>query len=208
MKKILAALTLSLLALTSVLLWATAGQHHAAPINMPQTASTDSHQGEAAIGGDFTLTDQNGKTVHDTDFRGRIMLVFFGFTSCPEICPIGITTLSTVMDSLENKANEVSPIFITVDPENDTPKVMRTFLANFNKLFVGLTGTLEQVRTAASAYKAYYNKSVAEKGGEQEESIDHSGYIYLMARDGKYIRHFSYNTPPEEIAAAVRDALK
>src|SRR6476660_5730160 len=114
--------------------------------------------GTALIGGPFTLVDQNGKTVTDRDFRGKYMLLFFGFTHCPDICPAELQVMSAALDELGSKANEVIPIFITLDPERDTPFVVSDYVMNFGPRFVGLTGSPEQIAEAAKAYRVVYSK--------------------------------------------------
>jgi len=163
-------------------------------------------QGESPIGGDFTLLGANGQEVKDASFRGKYMLVFFGFTACPDICPTTLATLSSVLESLGEKAAQVVPVFISVDPARDTPAVIKEYLTHFDPRIVGLTGTSAQVEQVASAYKVYYAK--AEDGDEQNYMINHSGYIYLMAKDGTYLRHFSAQDASEEIAGAVRGYIK
>lgn len=198
-----------------------------------------SEQSDVKIGGDFALADQNGKMVREADYRGRVMLVFFGFTHCPDICPVTIATLSNVMDSLGADGDKVAPIFITVDPARDTPAVMKNYLANFNPRIVGLTGTPEEIKTAADAYKAYYAQSDSMNVGavpgdadatpeedeghehqhmdmeddpemttDEEYNVDHSGFIYMMGKNGKYIRHFPYNVSEKELSDSLREYLK
>jgi protein SCO1/2 len=162
----------------------------------------------AAIGGDFTLTDQNGKLVKDAEFRGKLMLVFFGFTHCPEICPTTVSTLSKVMTALGDKADKVAPVFISVDPKRDTPKVMKEYLANFDKRIVGLTGTPQEVKKAADAYKIYFAINKDSKTGEDDYQVDHSTIVYMMDKNGQYVRHFSYNAGEQEITKAILEALK
>jgi protein SCO1/2 len=161
-----------------------------------------------AIGGDFTLTDQNGKPVKDADFRGKLMLVFFGFTHCPEICPTTVSTLSKVMTALGDKADKMAPVFISVDPKRDTPKVMKEYLANFDKRIVALTGTPQEVKKAADAYKIYFSINKDSKTGEEDYQVDHSTIVYMMDKNGQYVRHFSYNTGEQEITKAILEALK
>ena len=111
-------------------------------------------QGEAAVGGDFTLTNQAGQPVRQADFHGRVMLVFFGFTHCPDICPVTVATLSKAMEQLGAQADQVAPVFITVDPERDTPQVMKDFLSNFDKHMIpAVTGTPDQTKQVTEAYK-------------------------------------------------------
>lgn len=176
------------------------------------TAHGDSVPADAAaIGGAFELTDQHGKTVRDTDFKGRIMLVFFGFTHCPDICPITVATLSKLMEMMGSKADQVAPIFITVDPHRDTPQAMKDYLANFDPRLTGLTGSEEKIKQAASAYKAYADMAAHHKKGKAHSGdygVSHSSILYMMDKDGKYLRHFSYNAPVKELLDAVNAYLK
>jgi protein SCO1 len=161
--------------------------------------------GTALIGGPFTLLDQNGKTVTDKDFRGRLMLVFFGFTHCPDICPGELQVISASLAALGNKAADVIPIFITLDPERDTPAVMADYVKNFGSRFVALTGSREAIASAAKAYRIAYSKRGDAKASDY--SIDHSEFAYLMGRDGQYITHFPYGTPAEKMAETLRRHL-
>lgn len=231
MRKILLFLTLGLVAITSLTLFVTKDRTLQKEA-MPQDMSS----GEAAIGGNFALTDQTGKTVHDTDFRGRLMLVFFGFTHCPDICPVSTATLSQVMGKLGEKADQVAPVFITVDPERDSPSVLKDYLANFDKHMIGLTGTPEQIRQVTELYKAYFAKinvpmdaeatedhtadddheghghdhdhAMHDMHHEENYTVNHSGFIYLMGKDGKFLRLFPYNADVGEITRAVEHALE
>ena len=186
-----------LLLLTFIQLWATKDR-----TEQKNTMEILSNPQESSIGGTFTLIDQNGKTVHDTDFRGQIILVAFGFTSCPDICPLTVSTLAKTLGLLKDKAPQVSAIFISVDPVHDTPPVMKDFLGNFDKPIVGLTGTEVQIKQVADAYKVYYAASA------KEGFTDHSGYIYMMGKQGQFIRVFPYNAPEQEIANAIQEAMK
>lgn len=159
----------------------------------------------AVIGGPFHLTDQHGKQISDADFRGRVMLVFFGFTHCPDICPVSVSSLSKAMELLGDKADKTAPVFITVDPKRDTPKTMKDYLAAFDRRMVGLSGAPAKIKQAADAYKVYFSESA---GGDGDYMVNHSGIIYMMGTDGKYVRHFSYDAAPQEIANAVKDYLK
>ncbi|MDE3060142.1 MAG: SCO family protein [Pseudomonadota bacterium] len=166
---------------------------------------------EPLIGGDFTLTDQNGHAVRASDFRGRIMLVFFGFTHCPDICPVTMANLSQAMTLLGDKADQVAPIFITVDPERDTPPVLADYLSHFDARFVGLTGTSDQIKAVAAAYKSYYadHAMPIQEGHHHagEYNVEHSAFIYLMGMDGKYVRLFPNNAEPQDIARGVERVL-
>jgi len=159
--------------------------------------------GKALIGGPFRLIDQHGKTVTDRDFRGRFMLVFFGFTHCPDICPAELQVMSASLDALGPKGEEVVPVFITLDPERDTPAVMADYLKNFGSAFIGLTGSPEAIAGVAKAYRIAYAKFQDDEGAS-DYSIDHSALVYLMGKDGEYVTHFAYGTPAAKMAEALR----
>ena len=162
--------------------------------------------GKALIGGPFTLVDQTGKTVTDQDFRGRYMLVFFGFTHCPDICPAELQVMSAALDALGPKADSVVPIFITLDPERDTQAAMAAYVKNFGPRFVGLTGSSEQIAAAAKAYRVAYSKFQQDKTSS-DYIIDHSALVYLMGKDGEYITHFAYGTPASQMTETLRRYL-
>ncbi len=162
--------------------------------------------GKALIGGPFTLVDQTGKTVTDQDFRGRYMLVFFGFTHCPDICPAELQVMSAALDALGPKADSVVPIFITLDPERDTQAAMGAYVKNFGPRFVGLTGSSEQIAAAAKAYRVAYSKFQQDKTSS-DYSIDHSALVYLMGKNGEYITHFAYGTPASQMTETLRRYL-
>src|SRR6185295_1827127 len=162
--------------------------------------------GKALIGGPFSLVDQTGKTVTDQDFRGRYMLVFFGFTHCPDICPAELQVMSAALDALGAKADSVVPIFITLDPERDTQAAMSAYVKNFGLRFVGLTGSSEQIAAAAKAYRVAYSKFQQDQTSS-DYSIDHSTLVYLMGKDGEYITHFAYGTPASQMTETLRRYL-
>ncbi|HEY6920786.1 MAG TPA: SCO family protein [Methyloceanibacter sp.] len=164
--------------------------------------------GMALIGGPFTLVDQNGKTVTDRDFRGKYMLIFFGFTHCPDICPAELQVMSAALDALGPKADDVVPIFVTLDPGRDTPEAVGAYVKNFGKTFVGLTGSPTAIANAANAYRVAYQKfEYKDKEGNYGYSIDHSALIYLMGKDGKYLAHFTYGTPATKMTETMRRYL-
>jgi len=154
------------------------------------------------IGGPFTLQDGNGKTVTDRDFRGKYMLVYFGYTFCPDVCP---TTLNAVADAVEKlgpKGERVQPLFITVDPKRDTPDAVRQYAAAFGPRVIGLTGTPEQVAAAARTYRVYY-KEHRPAAGSSDYTVDHSSILYLMGPDGTFLAPIRAEGSGEEIAAAI-----
>jgi len=149
--------------------------------------------GKALVGGPFTLVDPTGKPVTDQDFRGRYMLIFFGYTHCPDICPAELQVMAAALDQLGPKAAKVVPIFITLDPERDTPEAVGAYVKNFGPNIVGLTGSTEAVAAAAKAYRVSFSKFQDENSGTNY-TIDHSALAYLMGTDGEYITHIPYGT--------------
>jgi len=158
----------------------------------------------AAIGGPFKLTDQNGKTITDRDLKGRPSLVFFGFTHCPEICPAALFDISEILTKLGPDASKVNALFITVDPERDTPAVLKDYLSSFNPRLTGVGGDAEQLAAVAKAYRVYYKK-VPTKDGDY--TMDHTAIVYLMEKNGQFVAPFSLKRKPEEGAAELRRYL-
>ncbi len=156
-------------------------------------------EGKAAIGGDFALTDHTGKRVTQKDFAGRHMLVFFGFTSCPDICPTALQTIAQAMDLLGPSAERVIPVFITIDPERDTVERVAAYVGQFHDRMIGLTGTARKIQAVAKTYRAYFEK-VADESSSEDYAMDHTSIIYLMDGNGEYAAHFAFNTGGEEIA--------
>lgn len=141
---------------------------------------------KSLIGGPFVLQDGNGKQVTDRDFRGNYMLVYFGYTFCPDVCPTTLNELASALDHLGAKANKLQPIFITVDPKRDTPSVMKQYTAAFTPRLIGLTGTAEQIADVAKEYRVYYAEHRTGPG-PSDYSMDHSSILYLMGPDGQFI---------------------
>jgi cytochrome oxidase Cu insertion factor (SCO1/SenC/PrrC family) len=159
----------------------------------------------AAIGGPFTLTDQNGTIRHDTDFRGRLMLIYFGYTYCPDACPTTLAAMSEAMTLLGGKAEEVQPIFISVDPARDTVAQMKLYAQNFDPRLEALTGTPAETQAAAREYRVYFAK--VEQAGKRDYLIDHSSILYVMGRDGRFLTHIAADAKPAAIAAALKPYL-
>ena len=162
--------------------------------------------GKALIGGPFTLVGKDGSTVTDKAFHGKYMLVFFGYTHCPDICPAELQVMAAALDGLGKDADKVIPIFITVDPERDTPRVVADYVMNFGPRFVGLSGTPEQIAKAAKAYRVTYDKHPAEDGSDNY-TVDHSAIAYLMGPDGEYITHIPFGTPAPKMTEILRRYL-
>jgi protein SCO1/2 len=155
------------------------------------------------IGGPFTLTDQTATPRSDSEFRGKLMLIYFGYTYCPDICPTDLMTIAQAVDSLGPAGTAIQPIFITLDPERDTIERLAEYVSSFHPRLIGLTGTPENIRRLALAYKAYY----AKKGSGEDYTIDHTGVTYLIGRDGKYLGFVPPQTTPERLAEVIRGQL-
>ena len=157
----------------------------------------------ARIGGAFTLTDQDGRQVSDRDFSGKYRIVYFGFAHCPDICPTDLAQIGQGLRIFEKahpgRAAKVQPIFITTDPERDTPAVLKPYVASFHPRLVGLTGTPQQVADAAKAYAVYYSKMPAEGGGGY--SMDHSRIVFLMGPEGEPIAMLPHGKGAQDLAA-------
>ena len=152
----------------------------------------------------FKLIDQNGRTVTDADFKGKPFLVFFGFTHCPDVCPTALFEMSETFRRLGPDAEKARALFISVDPERDTPEKLKQYLSSFDPRIVGLTGSPEDVAAAAKAYKAYAKK-VPLDGGDY--TMDHSAIVYLMDRNGRFVAPFNLKRPADQAAADLRRYL-
>jgi protein SCO1 len=150
------------------------------------------------LGGPFALTDQDGKPRTDADFRGKYMLVFFGYTYCPDVCPTTLAVISAALDKMGQRADRIAPVFITVDPKRDTPMTMKTYLSAFGTRWIGLTGTPEEIAAVAKEYRVFYRLNEAEDGNY---TVDHSGVVYLMKPDGSYLANYSLSNSPDMMAA-------
>ena len=157
------------------------------------------------IGGPFALTDHNGTRLTDADFRGKLMLVYFGFTFCPDICPTDLQQMALAVDQLGPAGETVQPVFITVDPARDTVEHLKDYMALFHPRFVGLTGDAAAIRQAARAYRVYYEK--VEREDKSDYTLDHSVFIYLIDRDGRYLGFFPPGTSAERLAETMRSHL-
>jgi len=162
--------------------------------------------GVAAVGGPFTLVDHRGRRVTEQDFAGRKMLVYFGFTFCPDVCPTALQVMAVALDALGEEARHITPVFITVDPERDDVATMAAYVQHFGDDFVGLTGTPEQIAAAAKAYRVYYRK-VEDPSSHARYTMDHSSVVYLMDTDGTFLANFTHETRPERMAARLRTYL-
>jgi protein SCO1/2 len=158
--------------------------------------------GKPLIGGPFTLTDHTGRRVTEKDFLGKLSLVFFGYTYCPDVCPAELQVMSAAIDELGANMKKVTPIFVTIDPERDTVEQMNSYVSNFHEQLIGLTGTLQEIKAVTSAYKIFYKK-VTDDPSNTEYVMDHSSIVYLMSPKGEYLTHFSYGTGVEKMAKGI-----
>lgn len=161
--------------------------------------------GREPIGGPFALVDHNGQRRTDADFRGKLLLVYFGFTSCSDICPIDLQTIAGAIDKLGPIGEAVQPLFITVNPELDTPEQLKGYVALFHPRLIGLTGDRKQIRDVTRAYKVYFARTVP--AVRTDPNFDHSGLIYLMNANGQYVGYFPPGTPAERMVEVLRPQL-
>jgi protein SCO1/2 len=160
--------------------------------------------GRADVGGPFRLTDQNGKSVSDADFRGRYMLVYFGYSFCPDVCPTTLAVMAQALEKLGSKASRVVPVFITIDPERDTPKVLADYMKAFGPSFVGLTGNDAAIKDVERKYRVYAVKKPLEKGNY---GVDHSSVLYLMGPDGKLVNFYDEAISPDDLAKELKQKI-
>jgi protein SCO1 len=160
--------------------------------------------GVAEIGGPFALTDQNGTVRTDANFHGRFLLIYFGYSFCPDVCPTTLAEMGAALDKLGPKRARVAPIFITIDPARDTPKILKDYMKSFGPDFVGLTGNDKAIAQVAREYHVYIKKHPLPGGNY---SMDHSGVIYLMGPDGKFVTYYEDEIGPDKMADDLRSRL-
>jgi cytochrome oxidase Cu insertion factor (SCO1/SenC/PrrC family) len=182
------------------------GRDLAAAAEQPTAAQMmdDLMYGRGTVGGPFTLTDQTGRRRSDSEFRGKLMIVYFGYTFCPDICPADLMAITQALDALGPAAEGVQPVFITLDPERDT-EGLTNYVAAFHRSLVGLTGSPEEIRHVANSYKAFYVKVPGERSADY--AIDHAGVIYVMGRNGEYLGFMPPQTGPDRLTEVLRKYL-
>jgi protein SCO1/2 len=158
------------------------------------------------IGGSFQLTDHHGRTVSDTDLRGRFALIFFGYTQCPDVCPMTLLSLTEALELLGRDGDAIQPVFITVDPLRDTPEVIADYLSNFHPRFIGLTGTRQQIASVERAFAVYVK---AADGADKNANylVDHTALAYLIGPDGAFRAFLQQTLSPAEMAEKIREHL-
>ena len=160
----------------------------------------------ADIGGPFTLTDHHGNAVTEASYPGKYLLVFFGYTYCPDVCPTELLVLGQTLDFLGEDAARIQALFISVDPERDTPAALAEYMPNFHPALIGLTGTPEQVAKAAKAYRVFFRKSPKAAEGEAY-LVDHTSLVYLLDPEGEFVSHFVFGQGGETVARTIAKVL-
>jgi protein SCO1/2 len=161
-------------------------------------------QANTAIGGEFQLTNHLGQPISNDSLKGKLRLVYFGFTYCPDICPTGLAAMQKALEELRGDAPEA--LFITVDPERDTVEHLATYMENFPAI-LGVTGTKEQIKQVAKAYRIYYKK-IAREDSPEDYTMDHTSLIYLMDEEGYYLAHFPHTARPQDLVAGIRKIME
>ena len=204
----LAAIAL-VLAVTLGAVYVMRGPSPALVVSRPKQETFD-EPGSVPIGGQFSLIDHKGEPITNDNFAGTLRLVFFGFTNCPDICPTTLAEIARTIELLKDDSDAVAYLFVSLDPERDTPEVMAEYVKAFDRRITGLTGTIDQVGAMADTYRVAYEK-VGMDGeayqGSGDYVVSHQGNTYLMSKSGEYLTHFSYGTPPEEMAETIREAI-
>ena len=180
---------------------------HAQTVRRATSAAlmNDLMSGKGDVGQPFSLNDGWGKRRHLHDFRGKVVLLYFGYITCPDVCPTDLAAIAELLQLLGKDADSVQPIFITLDPQRDTGRIMREYLAMFDSRIVGLRGTAADTYRVATAFKTYYEKVPVPRAGTY--FIDHTAFIYLLNRDGKYVSFFPPGTTPQRMQVMVREVL-
>lgn len=171
------------------------------PVGQP-----DLEVNQSIIGGQFEMVNHLGETVTQETFKGRHMLVYFGYTFCPDVCPTELQAVTVALNDMGKKADAITPVFVTIDPERDDVAAVREYIGFFHPRLVGLTGTPAQVQTITDAFGVYYARA-RDTGETSDYLMDHSSLIFLMDEDGRYVTHIRTGTAPEAIARQLTDAL-
>jgi protein SCO1/2 len=159
--------------------------------------------GRAPVGGPFDLVDHMGHRRTEATFLGKLVVLYFGYTSCPDVCPTELQAISLALDKLGSAADAIQPLFITVDPERDTPVRLAEYVSSFHPRLIGLTGAPADIRKTALAYRVFFARHV----GARDYAVDHTGFVYLVGRDGRFLKYLPPGSTPDEIADAIRSQL-
>jgi cytochrome oxidase Cu insertion factor (SCO1/SenC/PrrC family) len=186
-------------------LWAAAALAHQPPQRSAAELMDVLMWNREPIGGPFTLVDQHGRRRTDRDFRGKLMLVYFGFTDCPDVCPTDLREIGIALDKLGAASAAIQPLFITLDPQRDTPQRVAGYVAAFHPRLVGLTGTRAAIRHVADEYRIYFREVPTPGGGS---TIEHASFTFLMDRDGQYVGFFPPGTTADRMIEILRPQLQ
>ena len=163
--------------------------------------------GQATVGGPFELLDQNGKIRTNADYKGKYMVVYFGYSFCPDICPAALYNMTQAFQEMSPKElKDLAPLFITIDPQRDTVKNLKTYMQNFHPSFTALTGSQDKIDQAVKGYRVYAKKAKPD-GTSTEYLLDHSSIVYVMDRQGRFITSFNHQTEPEIIKQTIRKII-
>lgn len=175
-------------------------------LNVLLLLSPSGHAAHPAVGGPFQLTDQDGQAVTQASFAGRPLLLYFGYTSCPDVCPVDLAKIVKIADAVHQASGKVvTPVFVTIDPERDTPPRMQAYVKAFGKNVVGLTGTTAQIGAITDEYHVYFRKVAADGGSYL---MDHSTMLFLVGSDGAYLDHYGRKLPEEDVVRRVITTLR
>jgi protein SCO1/2 len=170
-------------------------------VNAPELGATEP---QATTGGRFLLKAHTGQIVTDQDFSGKFMLIYFGYTYCPDICPTSLQTVTAALDQIGDDAKYIQPLFITIDPERDTVAVMREYVSSFHPSLIGLTGSKAVIENVAKKYRVKYAKVLEESADKTDYMVDHTAAVFLMGFDGRYLARFPYNTTANQMAEKLK----
>ena len=165
--------------------------------------------GQALIGGDFALTTSKGEPYTQENLKGHYSFVFFGFSNCPDMCPTALSTITSALEAApKDVANQFTPVFISVDPERDTAAKLNEYAANFHPSLIALTGSKDEVKQAADAFKVFFSKADVMQDKDGNYLVNHSGYIYLMGKNGEYLKHFPHTISSDDLVMALEETLQ
>lgn len=176
------------------------------PVKKPGSGAATTTAGIEGLGGSWSLTDHNGQAVTDEDYSGGFRLMFFGFTYCPDVCPTELKRLTLVLEGLGKDAALITPLFVTVDPDRDTPDVLKEYLGRFDPRFIGLTGSVKQIEHMETIYKVYSAK--AEDPEHTEYMVNHSALVYLIGPNDKVLHLFHSGDTPDDMIATIRQIMR
>jgi len=160
------------------------------------------------IGGDFVLTDSNGIKVDSKNMRDKLILIYFGFTYCPDICPASLFEMTRALDVLKNSSDQVQPIFITIDPNRDTSKQLKEYFENFDHRIISLTGTQDEIDSVAKLFRVYYSKAIDGKENTEHYLINHSSFYYLVGKDGRLIKYYAPGTSGVDMGLDIKKYIQ